>query len=438
MTNLKDQKVVVIGYGVEGKSTAQFLKGERAIVTVVDQNSDLKIEGYDTILGDKYLANLDDFDLVVPSPGIKHTKIKTTKPIVSPTQLFLERFAEKTIGVTGTKGKGTTSTLIAKLLEAAGQKVQLGGNIGTPALDLLPHLTKEDWVVLELSSFQLYDITISPHIAVVLMIEPDHMDWHPDMEDYVSAKTNITRFQTENDAVIYFGENNYSRQIAEASLGKKVAYMSKEGAFVRGENIEVDGQTIMPVLEVGLIGPHNLQNVCAALTAVRAAAPSAFSLQPSATKLAKVLREFRGLEHRLEFVRELDGVKYYNDSFSVNPISTAAAMKSFIQPKVVIMGGSKRGITFETIAEEVKNVDIHKVILVGETAGLIEEEFKKIGFENYEKSSAQNMDKIVNEAKNQAQPGDIVLLSPGCPSFDMFENYEDRGLQFKKVVQELK
>lgn len=429
MTDLKDKRVAVLGFGAEGSSAAKFLQREGAKVTICDQKTDIETSGFDSILGVDYLDKLDDFDIIVPSPGVQHSKIKTHKPIVSPTQLFFERCLSPIIGVTGTKGKGTTTTLITRMLETVGNTVHLGGNIGTPALDFIDEVTADDWVVLELSSFQLYDMTVSPHIAVVLMIEPDHMDWHPDMDDYVSAKAHIVEFQHSDDVAIYHASNKLSRKVGEKSPGRQITYLGPDGAHIDGDNVVIAGDVVCRVDEVGLIGQHNLENVCAALTA-------AWQVEHRPAEFAQAIREFKGLEHRLEFVREIDGVRYYNDSFSTNPSAAIAALSSFQEPIILIAGGADKGAEFTELAKIITEKPVKKTLLVGQTANDLADALTGVGYKNYEILDG-NMQDFVKTAENEASEGDVVLMSPACASFGLFDSYKQRGELFRNAVADL-
>ena len=355
--------------------------------------------------------------------------------VTSNTNEFLRVCPTKNvIGVTGTKGKGTTSTLIAKMLETAGQRVHLGGNIGIPPLELLKNDIKpEDWVVLELANFQLIDLRISPHIAVCLMVVPEHLNWHADMAEYILAKSQLFAHQSSDDIAIYYSENDISREVAAAGAGHKLTFYRTPGAFVNGNMITIDGQEVCTTNELKLLGAHNWQNVCAAITAV---------WQTGVRDLAalrSVATSFSGLPHRLEKVRELDGVTYYNDSFAATPDAAIAALTAIPGKKVLLLGGFDRGLPIDHVAKAcAENTEsIRKVILLGASAERVKGVFDTAGFTNYEVTTAKTMPEIVVIAKGAAQAGDAILLSPGFASFDMFKNFEDRGLQYKAAVNAL-
>jgi UDP-N-acetylmuramoylalanine--D-glutamate ligase len=342
---------------------------------------------------------------------------------------FQEVRSKNIIGVTGTKGKGTTSTLICEMLKAAGKRVFLGGNIGVPVLDFVRDVAPDDWVVLELSNFQLYNLTYSPRIAVCLMVAPEHMDWHPDMTDYTQAKANLFRHQKPEDIAVYLADNEYSTKIASYSPGKKIPYYRQPGAYVDDAKIMIDGSEIIDKSEVKLVGDHNLQNICAALTA-------AWQIIQDKDAIRRALTNFSGLEHRLELAGQVNGVKYINDSFGTTPDTAIVALKAFEQPKIMILGGSDKGADFTQLAKEVKNSNVRHAIVIGQIADKIVSALRAVGY-NDVTTGLGNMTEITNKARELAQPGDVVLLSTGAASFGMFKNYKDRGEQFKQAVAAL-
>lgn len=424
------KKVAVVGYGVEGKSSAEYLAKHGAKVTILDQDIHIAIPAeYESKLGPGSLDQLDKYDLIVRSPGVRPDLLSTKTPVTTATSIFLERCKSKVIGVTGTKGKGTTSTLISKILEASGKRVWLGGNIGTPKLDFLDDVKTRDVVVLELSSFQLMDVKKSPNVAVILKIEQDHLNWHRSMDEYIDAKAAISKYQKDKDVAIYhYGDVN-SQKIAQASRGKAIPYLHEPGAVIKNDEIVISGKTICWTSDVGLIGPHNLENICAAATA-------SWLFVRDIPAMAKALSEFKGLEHRLELVMEHDGVKYYNDSFATSPGATIAALRSFSGPKVLILGGVDKNIDFSALIDTIKQTDLRKVLLIGETAPRLKMALESAGFSDSDYAHG-GMENIVKEASTVAKKGDVVLLSPACSSFDMFENYKDRGDQFREAVRGL-
>lgn len=452
----KEKFVGVIGAGIEGLSSAGYFKNEGAYVTVLDQKPVDQLDqeivqklnqlGIRTKFSPDCLEKLDDYEILVRTPGIRpdisqlQKAQNLGKTITSNTKVFFEHCSATIIGVTGTKGKGTTATLIAEILKGAGKKVFLGGNIGTPALDLLANLSSEDYVVLELSSFQLFDLEKSPHVAVVLMVVQEHLDWHKDVTEYKEAKFNISRFQNPQDFSIVNVDYPISREFLNIGQGKKLQISTKEelsnGVFLTNDQIYrrvgAAAERVLSTTEVGLVGKHNLENIIAAVAAVT-------SLGVEVRPIAEVIKGFKGLEHRLEFVREINGVKYYNDSFSTTPETAIAAIKSFTQPEIIILGGSDKGSDYSELGQTIVNTsNIKAVILIGQMGPKIKEAMEKAGeFKGQIKDGAKNMAEIYSQIKEVADSGDVVLLSPACASFGMFKNYKERGRLFKEEVSGL-
>jgi len=428
--------IAIVGFNAEGRASYEYFKKQGHHITICDQNASLAIpDDVNAQLGPHYLDKLDRFDLIVRTPGLQPSKIlehspKVKRKITSGTNEFFKACPTKNIiGVTGTKGKGTTSTLIAQILEAAGKRVHLGGNIGVPALSFIDDIKSNDWVVLELSSFQLMDLAYSPPIAVCLMVVSEHMDWHKDMDEYIQAKQNLFAHQTADDIAIYFAENETSRQIASKSTGKKLPYFASPGAYIEGGFIKIDNQIICQTRELQLLGEHNWQNVCAAITAV-------WQITKDIDAIRKVVTTFSGLPHRLEFIREVNGVSYYNDSFATTPEAAIVAMNSFEEPKLLILGGSDKGASYDELAQAVANNKVRAVIVIGETGQKIKLALGAAGYLSVI-DGPDTMQEIVAKAYEYAEPGDVVLLSPGSASFGMFQDYKDRGDQFRQAVQAL-
>jgi UDP-N-acetylmuramoylalanine--D-glutamate ligase len=314
--------------------------------------------------------------------------------------------------------------------------VHLLGNIGVPALDVLESIQPEDIVVYELSSFQLWDLEKSPAVAVVLMIEPDHLDVHADFDEYIAAKANIRKFQTAGDVCFYHPTNEFSHQIATTNDYPNAHRYNdptdKESVYVSGLDFVQDDCVICPVDALQLPGAHNLDNACAAISA----AMSGFGVYQG--EVERGLRAFHGLDHRLKFVRDIEGVKYYDDSIATTPGSAIAAMNAFEQPKILIMGGSSKGADFSSVAKTAATHDAKAVIAIGAEATNIEAAFQKdsaVPVVNL--GSDVTMEQVVVAAKKQAEAGDVVILSPACASFGMFKDYKDRGDQFIAAVDNL-
>ncbi len=450
-------KIAIVGWGVEGQSVYRYFGPDHEYLIVNEhprddfpQESDkLKIQflkdekppGITSNAVDlSYLDGIEDCDKIIYSvTAAKNLEQKFGQDkafwqkATTVWHIFFENVKTKNlIGVTGSKGKGTTSTLVFEMLKAAGKPVFLAGNIGVSVLDILGQVKETDWVVLEITNFQLYNFPYSPHIGVCLMITQEHQDWHPDMDEYIKSKTNLFSHQKLDDIAIYFADNELSKQIAGASPGQKIPYFAPPGAVAKDEGLIVVGDPETEVIkteEIKLIGEHNLQNVCAAVTA-------AWQVAPDIEAITKVLKSFSGLPHRLELVRELNGVKYYDDSFGTTPETAIVAMKAIIQPQILILGGSDKGLDFEPMVKEIIKDRTKHVITIGQTGPKIEQMLRDEGFDKIT-PGLEKMTEVVAEAHRVAQPGDAVLLSTGCASFGLFKDYKDRGDQFKTAVQAL-
>lgn len=457
-------KIGIAGWGVEGQSAFRYFGPQHDYLIVNEEPRDdfpaqsdkVQVRFINTprqpgLTGNvadlSYLDGLEACDKIVYSVvNAKNLEKKFGRgkqfwaKATTVQQLFFENVKTKNIiGITGTKGKGTTSTLVYEMLKAAGKNAFLGGNIGKSPLDFMAEVGPEDWVVLELSSFQLYNLTYSPRVAVCLMIAPEHLEWHDDMTDYVESKANLFRHQKAGDIAVYFANNNYSKRIAGYSPGNKIPYFLKPGAYVRADRKIVVGPEeteIAGLNEIKLLGEHNHQNICAALTAAW------FSLsevedQEKAQAFHDALSAFSGLEHRLEFVKEIDGVKYYDDSFGTTPDTARVAVKAFVQPVVLILGGYDKGLDYTDLVEDIaEHGRVRHVLTIGQIGPKLAEMLRQ---KNYTQitEGLKTMPEIASEARRRAQPGDAVLLSAGTSSFGMFRDYKDRGNQFKKAVQEL-
>jgi UDP-N-acetylmuramoylalanine--D-glutamate ligase len=442
-----NKKIAVLGAGIEGISSALYLAKKGATVVLHDkkevdkqtknilQENNIRFVG-----GDAYLDNLFLCDIVVRSPGIKrdtpqlHEAAARGVVITSQTKLFLQHCPGKIIGVTGTKGKGTTSSLVYEMLKKEGFDAYIGGNIGTPPFAFLDKLTKDSWVVLELSSFQLQDADKSPHIAVILMVTSEHLDYHKDVLEYIDAKRNIVRHQTRDDFAVLNRDYPASNE-SDIHTDAQVYFVSRErevdeGCFVKDDTVFLRNhgkeQKIIESKDILLPGKHNLENVCAAVMGATLAGVSKDSI-------VTVLKTFKGLEHRLELVADMHGVKYYDDSFSTTPETAIAAIESFTDPEILILGGSSKQSDFTELGITIRTAkNIKAIIGVGAEWPRIKEAIGESGIEYIE--GARSMPEIVLQAREIAETGDIVLLSPACASFDMFKNYKERGEQFKKAV----
>lgn len=431
-------KIFIAGYGIEGEASYNyFSKDPNNHITIGDQKTPSRVipSGVKTIFGDDYLKNLDRYDLIMRTSGLDKNKIITKSKVWTVTNEMFAKCPAPIIGVTGTKGKGTTSSMIASIFEVAGEKVWLTGNIGVVSLDDLQKIKPTDFVIYELSSFQLWDIERSPHVSVVTLIEPEHLDVHVDFDDYVDAKANIRKFQKTGDICIYHPTNKKSSYVANASAkGLAIRYgvpddggvYVKNGYFCQGEH------KICSLEALQLVGAHNVENACAAISVAKV-------YQITDKKIELGIRNFKGLPYRIEFIRDFNGVKYYNDSFSSSTPAVMAAIKSFSQDLVLILGGVDRGGDFTDIAKTIaKSVNIKAVIVIGEikdklTSILLDAKPSAL----IEKSNLTDMADIVNLASSYAKPGSVVVLSPGCGSFDMFKDFYDRGDKFNEAVKRL-
>lgn len=408
-------EIAILGYGKEGKSAENYFRAKNQQVTVIDQFTEPDLDQKD----------FSHFDLILRSPSVRPRSGWS-----SVTQYFSEHCPCPIIGVTGTKGKGTTSTLITALLEKLGHHTYLLGNIGNPALDVLDQLKADDVVIYEMSSFQLWDLPKSPHIAVVLGIEPDHLNVHKDFDEYVEAKANITKHQTAQDYCIYYSPNQYSTQIANYSPAKKLPYPLAQNKTL--------GQLLN---QLNIPGWHNRDNAQAALLAVSAFLNTDLDdfIQQYHSQILEVFQTFQGLPHRLQFLRELNQVKYYDDNFSTTPTSTKVALEAFPQTPLILIAGGRDKTENRNLPELVdlfqNTKNLSKIVLIGESGHELAKLLPPASF-----LTAENLAKAVEKARRTAEdlhkPA-IVLMSPAAASFDMFNNVYDRGDQFQKLIQDL-
>ena len=439
-------KVAILGFGDQGRAALEYW-GPKNDITICDQNEDLKLPpNVDAQLGPGYLDELDRFDLLIRAPALHPRDIvaanseHTLRKVTTVTEEFMRVCQAPIIGVTGTKGKGTTSTLVTKILEAAGKTVHLGGNIGIPPLDLLKKtINPTDWVVLELANYQLIDLHFSPRIAVCLMVAPEHLDWHKDMAEYVAAKQNLFRYQLESARAVYNRLNDYSYEVADVSPAFKVSYevptvdtspQEKHGAYVDGGTIYYDDSVVCKVSDVALLGRHNLENVCAAIAATWEV------IDGDKAAIYKVVTSLGSLPHRLEHIRDFEGISYYDDSYGTTPETAIAALQAIPQPKVIILGGSDKKSNYGKLAETVRASDVRTAVIIGQMGPQIKKALEQVGFTDTV-DGGNTMETIIAASRKVAQKGDAVLLSTACASFGMFKDYEDRGDQFTRVVRAL-
>lgn len=456
-------KIAILGFGVEGKAILEWLMIHKYHhVTICDRNVDLGVElpkGVSVRLGEHYLNDLGDFEVVFRSPGLSPLKpeLQAAKiagvEVTSTTNFFMDQCKAEVIGVTGTKGKGTTSTLIYEMLKKDGRKsgvdLFLGGNIGTSPMEFLDKVEKDDLVILELSSFQLQDLEKAPKFAVLLNTTIDHLDYHVDQEEYMEAKERILSRQGSNDVAVLNKDYEYVKYYQPLVRGE-LKWVSRKGPVENGAYVE-DGwiwraengekKKLLEVAEVALVGSHNLENILPAICI-------ASELGVSAEKMAEVIREFKNLPYRLQFVRELNGVKFYNDSYSTNGDTSVAAVDSFDVPTVLIAGGSDKGIDYNDWARRILlKPTLHTVVLIGQTGDKMEKALIEAEGELEEEGAdfaptkilrRNRMEDAVVDAYAECDGDSVVVLSPAAASFDMYKNYKERGNDFVAHVRKLK
>ncbi len=449
--DLKNKRVLVVGLGKSGLSSALFLRTQGARVTVSDTRSAealakeipaLLDAGIMVESGGHGLLTFRRQDLIVVSPGVPMDtpEVKQVKafglPVIGELELASRFLEGKVVAITGSNGKTTTTTLLGKIFEDAGVSTLVGGNIGLPVIDLVAKSTEDTVSVLEVSSFQLETIEdFHPWISVVLNITPDHLDRHGSFENYAAAKTRITERQEAGDFLVLNAEDKPTQMVA-AKTRAQIYWFSprrpiKQGAFVHGESIffvakeGAKPEPIMPVAEIKLKGAHNVENVLAAVCAARLA-------EIPAEKIRASVADFKGVEHRLERVRSLHGVDFYNDSKATNVDAAMKAVASFSGGIHLILGGKDKNSDYGTMAEALRE-RVKVVYTIGSAAEKIERQLQGV----VKIVSAETMQTAVAEAAKAAVAGDVVLLAPACSSFDQFENYEHRGQVFRQLVNEL-
>lgn len=452
---LDSKKVAIIGMGVSNLPLLDYFYDKNAKVTVFDKNtpSDEIMEKinkyrYEVEIGEYNLSRLNGFDIIFRSPSVLPTREELVTAankgaiITSEIEMVLKLAPCKIIGVTGTEGKTTTTSIIYEILKSSGKNCFLGGNIGKPIFTEIKNMKPEDIVVLELSSFQLMGMEVSPDISVVTNMYPDHLNIHSSYEEYQQAKKNIFLHQNENGVVILNYDNEITRKFADEVKSKLVFFSSLEkleNGYVydrKDETIKsyVNGKSenILKKQEIKLRGIHNYENICAALAATAPIVDEKSQI--------KAIKEFNGVEHRLEFVRELNGVKYYNDSIGTSPASTIAGLNAFDENIILLAGGSDKGLDYTEIGETIAK-KVRVLLLTGPTAEKIENATKlamsKSGKETVEIIHCKDLQEAVSMANEKAKSGEIVLMSPASASFDAFKNFIERGIKFKEFVNNL-
>lgn len=452
---LRGKKVAIIGIGVSNIPLLDYLYKLNAEVTAFDQKdiADINQEAiknlneysFKLISGADALNELSGFDIIFRSPSCRPDTPQIVKELergavlTSEIEMVLKLAPCKIIGVTGTEGKTTTTSLIYAIIKQSGKRCFLGGNIGKPIFTQIKDMTPNDIVVLELSSFQLMDVDVSPDISIVTNIYPDHLNVHKSYEEYREMKKNIFKYQTSSGIVVLNYDNDFTKDFAKEVNGKVIFFSSKE-KLENGYIYDRLDQTIkycedgvrrhiIKREDIKLRGIHNYENIGAALAATSTIVDIDTQIQ--------AIKEFNGVEHRLEFVRELDGVKWYNDSIGTSPASTIAGLKSFDENIILLAGGSDKGLDYTEVGEAIAK-KVRVLILTGPTTEKIEEATKQaLNGKSIEIYYATNMKEAVNLAKEVSIRGEVVLLSPASASFDLYQNFAERGNKFKEFVNAL-
>ena len=448
--SLRHKTVAIIGIGVSNTPLLELLLAEGIRVTACDKRSreqmgeqaeHLEQLGCELHLGADYLKDLDA-DVIFRTPGLRPDVpeiaacVDRGAVLTSEMEVFFEVCPCTIIAVTGSDGKTTTTTIIAELLKAAGKRVWVGGNIGHPMLCEADGMLATDYAVLELSSFQLMTMKHSPHIAVVTNLAPNHLDVHRDMAEYVAAKENIFRHQSGEDVAVFNADNDITAEQSRRAPGRARLFSRQDevadGVFLRGEDIVCRSggheRVVMTTGDIKIPGVHNVENYMAAIAAVDGLVPDEV--------IRDFAREFGGVEHRIELVRTYRGVRYYNDSIASSPSRTIAGLRSFHEKVILIAGGYDKHIPFDVLGPEIVE-HVKLLVLCGATADKI-----RAAVENapgYQPGKPEILDvtpftAAVEAARDRAQPGDVVTLSPACAAFDQFKNFAERGKFFKSIV----
>lgn len=447
---IKNKKVAVVGMGVSNIPLINFLVELEAKVTAFDMKNEselgeiakeFKDKGVKLELGDGYLDRLTGFEVVFKTPSMRidcEALVRAKEAgayITSEIEEFVRYTKGKIFAITGSDGKTTTTTITSELLKAEGYTTWVGGNIGTPLFAEIEKIKDEDKVVLELSSFQLMTMDCPVDIAIVTNVTPNHLDMHKDMEEYVEAKKNVFKYQDENGILIINDENYITKTLDKEAKGKVYRFSSVktegEDAYYKDGSLYLDGKEVCKKENIIIKGMHNVENYLAAFLAVKD--------DVKIETMKKVAETFGGVEHRCEFVRELNGVSYYNDSIASSPTRTVAGLKAFEKPVILLAGGYDKKIPFEPLANEGYE-KIKALILFGLTKYKIEDAFKKLEEEkniSIPTYIVDSLEEAVNKAREISEEGDKVTLSPACASFDMFKNFMIRGNKFKELVNNL-
>ena len=432
------KKIGFVGLGISNMPVARLMLENGIDVTLRDRKAQPEIDGFRCLFGDGYLDSIDE-DILFLAPVINTARLPELIAakergvlLTSEMEEFFRLCPCPKIGVTGSDGKTTTTTLIAKMLESAGKKVFLGGNIGVNLFCRLEEITPDDIAVCELSSFQLIKMDISPETAVLKNIAPNHLDWHADMNEYVEAKKNIFRFQQETDRCVLSADNEYTKGFFGDVKGKLIPtsgeWLLENGVSYLPDGIYVMGEKWLDDSDIFIVGKHNRNNFADAIAAAL----------PYITRenVLEVARSFRGVKHRIQYIDTIDGVKYFNSSIDSSPSRTAAALRSFPEKVIVICGGYDKHIPYEPLGELFEQ-HVKAAVTMGATGGKIRDVLEKAHFDGTV-LTASDMHDAVRKAKSVASDGDTVILSPASASFDLFKNFEERGDVFIEEIAKLK
>ena len=445
---LSNKKIFVIGMGVSNMPLIEKMLDANLDVTACDKRQreafggrieELEARGLSVCLGEDYLNHMDGADVIFRTPGMRHDlpqlvhAVEQGAVLTSEMEAFFQLCPCSIFAVTGSDGKTTTTTIIAGLLKEAGYRTFVGGNIGRPLLCDVDEMYPDDMVVLELSSFQLLTMKQSPAVAVVTNLSPNHLDVHKDMEEYVQAKMNIFLHQESEDRLILNADNEITASFVQQARGEVVTFGRKNSADVTmsGKNITYKGRPILDVTDIQVPGTHNQENYMAAIAAVDGLVPEEV--------IRSFAKKFYGVAHRIELVRELNGVRYYNDSIASSPSRTIAGLNSFDQKVILIAGGYDKHIPYDVLGPYITRC-VKELILTGDTADKIRaatEMAPEYSVNNPVITMCEDLSAAVKAAYSAAQPGDVVILSPASASFDRFKNFEERGNVFKSLVMAL-
>lgn len=448
---IKAKKTAVLGVGVSNRPLIDLLIKLGAKVTAFDKKTeeqlgkvaiDLKDKNIDLVLGEDYLNKLEGYDVIFKTPSMRADLPELLKAkeggayITSEMEEFIRYCPAKVFGITGSDGKTTTTTLVYNMLKEEGYNTWIGGNIGTPLFARIEDIKEDDKVVLELSSFQLMTMECPVDVSLITNISPNHLDIHRDMEEYINAKKNIFRFAKEDSVLILNKDNEITNEMVGESKGKVIQFSTKDkllnGAYYNQGDLFINSKKICNISEMKLKGMHNVENLLAAFCCV--------GDEVSIETMRKVAISFSGVPHRMEFIKRVREVDFYNDSIASSPTRTLAALRAFNKPIILIAGGYDKNISFNELAEE-GYVFLKSLILLGATKDKIRKVFEDVMKKNNCTISiyiVDSLEEAVEVSLRISSKGDIVSLSPACASFDMFSNFEERGNKFKAIVNNIK